>query len=171
LGAVLAATGEAGGLALRWTGWLGTAGASFALGTLAFRFPRAAGLPILAAAGAGVFWAAGQLADFRPAEGALPPVVAQPMTDRELVTAFQKRVDWLELPEVPLLPRRFYRVRDGETAPSEVWWPWAEAVGWARSAGAPLPEPTVRFGLYRLELTRDPPVWRPVQPLLELSAP
>jgi len=164
LGAVLAAGSEPGGLGGRWSTWAVPGGLALGAGTLAFRFPRSLGLPVLAL-GALLGWgAADALRTFTPLGAVVRTPTVQPLTDRELVTIFVIQADWLELPDLPLVPRVFYRLRPSSTPPSDWWWPWAASRGWARSAGAPVPEDPLKFGVYRLELGEGNPAWRLVVP-------
>lgn len=160
LGAVLAAGSEPGGLGVRWTGWLVPGGLALGAGTLAFRFPRSVGLPVLSL-GALLGWGViDALGTFTPLGAVVRTPTVQPLTDRELVTAFAIQADWVELPDLPLAPRVFYRLRTSSAPPTDWWWPWAASRGWARSVGAPIPEQPLKFGVYRLELGDGNPVWR-----------
>jgi hypothetical protein len=164
LGAILASGVESGGLGAQASSWLVPAAAALVVGTLGFRFPRTVGLSVVLLAGA-FGWAASQaLGEFRPLGASYRPPTAQPLTEAEVTTAFDRRVDLVEIP-VPLLPPTLVRVRDGGE-PTDPWWPWAESMGWARSVGAPPPEETLKFGVYRLDWWVTPPRWTLVAPVL-----
>lgn len=170
LGAILASGSEEGGLGARWMLWGPPALIAALAGTLVFRFPRAAGLPLAALILAAGFIGARALEGFRPVDAAFRPPTVQPLTDRELVTAFSLRLDWVELPRaLPLVPRALCRIRTDPGEPPEWWWSWAASRGWARSSGAPVPDQVLKFGVYRLELADGSPRWRLVQPPLELG--
>lgn len=170
LGAVLASGTEPGGLGARWESWLAPFGAAAGVGLLGFRFPRSVGLPLVLAAGAGLWFVVQAVSGFAPLGPAFSPPTVQPLTDREVVTAFDLRVDLVEIPDgLPLVPRTLYRVRSGPGRPAEPWWAWAEARGWARSVGAPVPEHPLKLGVYRLDGGLPEPRWVLVAP--ELSVP
>lgn len=152
---------EPGGLALRWTSWWWPAGVGAAVGLLAFRFPRSAGLPLLGLTLVAGLLVASALQEFSlPRAGSVPTV--QPLTDRETVTIFSARVDWVG----PL-----QRFRPQDSPPSEWWWPWAASQGWARSQGVLPPEEVLRYGVYRLSSEAEGPQWRLEKPLLSPPDP
>ncbi len=144
-------------------------GAAAALGLLAFRFPKAAGLPVLALVGALTWLTLAALKDFRSLDPLVPAVTVQPLTDRELSTVFVWRVDFLSLPEGPWPPLTVYRLRPQTTPPTEWWWTWAVASGWAISKGIDAPTKPLKFGIFRLSLAGEIPRWRLAKP--ELSPP
>jgi hypothetical protein len=169
--ALLVAGGEAGGLGARWRLWVVPFAVTAAVGTLAFRFPRSVGLPLVVL-GAAVGWGTVKALDgFSPLGAVAPVVQAQPLTDRELVTAFAVRVDWIDVPPLPLAPRVLYRLRTTSAPPSEWWWPWVASRGWAKSTGAPLPANPLKFGVYRLALANGDPSWKLVAPELTVPEP
>jgi len=169
LGAILAAGAEPGGLGERWTDWPWYAGPLAFLGLLGFRFPRSVGLPVLVL-GAAVAWSTvGALKDFSSLDPSKPWPTAQPLVDRELVTAFSLRVDLIAPPEgtfrgVPTLVRT-----RPSGLPSEWWWPWAASVGWARSVGAGVPAQVMKYGVYRWTWVGEGAQWRLEKP--ELTPP
>lgn len=167
LGAILAANAEPGGLGARWLVWGWGAGEATLVGIVAFRFPRAVGLPLAAAVALGVGLVVGALKDFEPVgpQTVLPSV--QPLTDRELVTAFAVRVDTVDVPvAIAAVPRQLIRWRTGNALPAEWWWSWAQSQGWARTNGAALPVRPLKFGVYRLAMTPAGPVWHLEKPAL-----
>ena len=170
LGAVLATGAEPGGLAGQWGLWPIPASAALAIGLVGFRFPRAAGIPLLVAVVACVWMVAGGLKPFRPLDAGTAMPTAQPLTDRELVTAFAWRVDLVSPPRgLPLVSGDLVRFRQGNAVPGEWWWTWAEGLGLARSEGAPEPPRPVKFGIYRMRLARGGPTW--VLEVPELAPP
>jgi len=172
LAAVVAAGAEPGRLAGRWEGWIWSAGPALVVGTLALRFPRAAGLPLGALVCLGVWLLGSALAPFTVPGPGQPSLRVQPLTDRELVTAFPLRVDELDPPDgIPFVPDRLVRLRAGESPPPEAWWSWAEARGWARSVAVPPPVEPLKFGLYRLVLADGRPHWRLEAPALAPPGP
>jgi len=163
LGAVLAAGTEPGGLGARWTqGWVPFVMAGVA-GTVGGRFPRSLGLPLLVVTLGLGFAAVRALDGFVPPEH-LRTLEVQPLTDREMVTAFVLRADWLELPPAPLVPRTLCRLRAAASPPRDWWWAWAAQWGWARSTGAGVPTEVLKLGVYRLEVADGTPTWRLVAP-------
>ena len=132
------------------------------MGLLAFRFPRSAGLPLLALLVALSWLAVGALKEFNLPRPQDSFITVQPLTDRETVTIFAARVDWVG----PL--RRF---RSQESPPSEWWWPWVASQGWARSEGVLPPLEALRYGVYQLSSESDAPQWRLVKPLLSPPDP
>ena len=170
LAAVLASGSEWGALPDRWPGWLWPAGVSALAGVAVFRFPRSVGLPILVLAGILVWFTLGALKEFAPLDPLAVPITVQPLTDREAVTAFSWRADFISPPEAwPLPAFVLYRLRPNNSLPGEWWWPWAVSTGWARSVGAIAPPAPLKFGIYRLTLNEERPVWRLVKP--ELAPP
>jgi len=170
LGALLAANAEPGGLAARWSTWGWGAGEATFVALLGFRFPRSAGIPLMILVLAAVGLTLGALKEFSPVGPGTPFPTVQPLTDRELVTAFAVRVDTIEPPgAVPGVPRVLVRWRTGNAAPAEWWWSWVQSRGWGRSTGAELPSHPLKFGIYRLVLAADGPVWHLEKP--ELSPP
>lgn len=169
LGAILTSGLEPGGLGLRWVSWVWPAGLGTAFGILVFRFPRSVGLPVLVLAGAATVMVAQALKDFKPLGTVFPAPRVQPLTDRETVTAFALRVDFLVPPEALTFVPNLYRLRPGSSEPPEWWWSWALSRGWARSTGAALPENPLKYGVYRLALADGNPVWNLEAP--ELTVP
>lgn len=164
LGAILASGVEPGGLGARAASWVWPSAIALVVATLGFRFPRTVGLALVLVVGV-LGWAAFQaLGEFRPLGASYRPPTAQPLTDAERVTAFDRRVDLVELP-VPLVPPTLVRVR-GDGEPPDPWWPWARSLGWARSVGAPPPAEVLQFGVYRLDWWVTPPRWTLVAPVL-----
>ena len=168
LGGILAAGAEPGGLGARWQTCVAPFAGFSALGLVAFRFPRAVGIPVLVL-GVVVAWLViGALKDFAPLDPSQPLPTVQPLTNREMVTAFALRVDVVAPPTSwPLVPHALYRWRVGDTPPAEWWWSWAQSRGWVRSTGAALPLHPVKFGVYRLTLSGNTPLWRLETPELQ----
>jgi hypothetical protein len=168
LGGILATGSEPGGLGARWQASIGPFAWSSALGLVAFRFPRAVGVPVVLLALASAWLVVGALKDFAPLNPAVPLPTVQPLTDREMVTAFALRVDVVLPPASwPLVSHALYRWRAGDAPPGEWWWSWAQSRGWARSAGAALPPHPVKFGVYRLSPSGTIPTWRLETPELQ----
>ena len=170
LGAILAAGTEPGGLGGRWQGWLWFAVPGVVLGLLGCRFPRSVGLPGLVL-GAAVAWTtAGALKEFSLLDPSRSWPTAQPLVDRELVTAFSLRVDLISPPAetfrgVPTL----VRLRPQGGLPPEWWWPGVAAAGWARSVGAAVPPQVIKYGVYRWTWEGEGAQWRLEKP--ELTPP
>ena len=144
-------------------------GFAAALGLVAFRFPLGAGLPVLVLSGAFAWLVVDALKGFSTLGPVFSAPRVQPLTDREMVTIFSLRADFLDFPGgLPLVPQRLYRLRTIATDPGEWWWTWAVSRGWARSVGAALPLKPLKFGVYRLSLGGNP-VWILENP--ELSVP
>jgi hypothetical protein len=168
LGGILASGTEPGGLGVRWHAWVVPFAALTAAGLLVFRFPRAVGIPAVLLAVVAVWLTVGALKEFKPLNPAAPLPTVQPLTDREMVTAFALRVDVVMPPaSLPLVPHALYRWRGGDSPPAEWWWSWAQSRGWARSAGAALPTHPMKFGVYRLTLSDATPTWRLETPELQ----
>lgn len=152
-----------------WPGWILPGAAGCGLGLPAFRFPRSVGLPVLVLTAAAALLVTQALDGFRPLGPVFEAPEVQPLTDRETVTAFVLRMDFLEVPEsLPMAPSVLYRIRSGSSEPADWWWSWAVSRGWARSAGAALPANPLKFGIYRLVLTEGHPAWSLVVPELEV---
>jgi hypothetical protein len=169
LGAILAAGPEVGALPGSLPTWTLPVGAASALGLLVFRFPRAAGLPVLVLGGALTWLTFAALKDFRPLDPLVPALTVQPLTDGELSTVFVRRADFLSLPEGPWPPLTVYRLRTETTAPAEWWWSWAAASGLGSSKTVTAPLKPLKFGLFRLSLAGEIPHWRLAKP--ELTPP
>jgi len=143
-----------------------TAGVTALVVGFAFRFPRSAGLPfvLLGALAAGGVWRA--LESFSPWDAQREPYRVQPLTDREVVTAFAVRADVLEVPVRLPLPETWVRVRPGDDSPPEWWWPVVSSWGWAHSRSAATPDRPLKFGVYRLDGEDSQPAWRLEKPEL-----
>lgn len=162
LGAILAAGTEPGGLPARGLSWAWYAGPAWLVGLVMFRFPRAAGLPVVVLAAVGVWQIAEAWKPFTPLGPSTVLPVVQPLSDRELVTAFALRVDVLDLHPLPVPV--LVRWRSGDAPPPEWWWTWVQARGWGTSTGAALPSQPLKFGVYRLILGDRAPSWRLEKP-------
>lgn len=170
LAAVLASGSELGLLPGRWLSWLVPAGACAVAGLLVFRFPRSVGLPVLALVAVLTWYSTEALADFAVLDPLKTSLSLQPLTDREVVTAFTWRADFLSSPAGwPFPPVELYRLRQGNAQPGEWWWGLAAASGWGKSSGAVPPLNPMKFGLYRLALKGEKPVWTLFKP--ELTPP
>ncbi len=171
LAAVLVSGGEAGAMAGHWSGWLWPAGAALLAGVAVFRFPRSVGLPVLALAGGIAWFTAGALKEFALVDPLQPPTMTvQPLTDREVVTSFSWRADFVSPPaDVPIPSFTLCRFRAGNATPPEWWWSWAATTRWAWSVGVAGPVAPLKFGVYRLALNGKRPVWTLFKP--ELTPP
>ena len=126
---------------------------------LPFRFPRSVGLPVLVLSAAVAFIAWVSLKDFSVLKPGGFGVTAQPLSDRELITAFEMRLDKVG----PL-----YRLIPKVSPPSDWWWPLLAESGLAHSVVVGSPPNPLKYGVYRL-LTSGTPSWRLEKP--ELAVP
>jgi hypothetical protein len=150
--AVLFSGSEPGGLGERWRAWPIPFGAALVLFAVGFRFPRAAGIPILLLLVTVGWLVTDALRGFSMLETGKPDLTVQPLTAQETVTVFNVRVDLIHAGVGPTL----YRVRKGMEDPAEWWWPWAVSRGWAESSGPRVPLEPLKFGVYRLVIDGKP---------------
>jgi len=169
--AILTAGSEFGALPARWPQWLWPTMAGALVGLAVFRFPRSVGLPVLVLTGAVAWYAAAALKDFALVDPLEPPTMSvQPLTDREVLTSFSWRADFISPPaNVPVPSFVLYRFRSGNSVPAEWWWSWAVSTRWARSVGVAGPLGPMKFGVYHLALNGEKPVWTLFKP--ELTPP
>lgn len=141
---------------------LGTwAGCGAGVGTAAFRWPRAVGLPLALLLALTVVEVSSLLGEFRPAGQSGPSARVQPLSTRDLPAIFAWTVDRVRMPIlVPGLAPVLERARAEGSAPADWWWSWAAAQGWARSDRVTPPPRAVLNAVYRLGRQNDRPVWQ-----------